>query len=162
MQALTFWQKLYIPEILRGMAVTTRHFVTNLLGQRHTVTQQYPEEPTYVSERYRGRHRLMRKEDGSPRCTACMLCATSCPALCIHIQAGEHPDPTVEKYPISFMIDELRCVFCGLCVEACPCDAIRMDTGEHARPVEDRARAIVTKETMLERGIRSTAVQGGE
>jgi len=61
MQPLTFWQKLYIPEVLRGMAVTTRHFVTNLLGRRHTVTQQYPEEPTYVSERYRGRHRLMRK-----------------------------------------------------------------------------------------------------
>src|SRR5574341_1406706 len=106
---LTFWQKLYIPEILRGMAVTTRHFVTNLVGRRHTVTQQYPEQPTYVSERYRGRHRLMRKEDGSPRCTSCMLCATSCPALCIHIQAGAHPDPTVEKYPISFTIDELRC-----------------------------------------------------
>ena len=86
-----FWQKLYLPEILRGMAVTTRHFVTNVFGRRHTVTQQYPEEPTYVSERYRGRHRLMRKEDGAPRCTSCMLCATSCPALCIHIQAGEHP-----------------------------------------------------------------------
>jgi NADH-quinone oxidoreductase subunit I len=51
---------------------------------------------------------------------------------------------------------------CGLCVEACPCDAIRMDTGEHAKPVEDRARSIETKESMLARGITSTAVQGGE
>ena len=46
-------------------------------------------------------------------------------------------------------------------VEACPCDAIRMDTGDHAKPVEDRANAIETKESMLARGIRSIAVQGG-
>jgi hypothetical protein len=37
-----------------------------------------------------------------------------------------------------------------------------MDTGEHAKPVEDRARAIETKESMLDRGIRSTASQGGQ
>ena len=149
MQPLTFWQKLYIPEILRGMAVTTRHFVTNVFGRRHTVTQQYPEEPTYVSERYRGRHRLMRKEDGSPRCTSCMLCATSCPALCIHIQAGEHPDPMVEKYPISFTIDELRCVFCGLCIEACPCDAIRMDTGVFALAAYKRENFLYPRNLLL-------------
>ena len=149
MHKLTFWQRLYIPEILRGMTVTTRHFVVNLLGRKHTVTQQYPEQPTYVSERYRGRHRLMRKEDGSPRCTACMLCATSCPALCIHIQAGEHPDAHVEKYPISFMIDELRCVFCGLCVEACPCDAIRMDTGVFALAAEKREHFLYPRELLL-------------
>ena len=120
MRKLSIWQRLYLPEILRGMLVTTRHFWVNVLRQRHTVTQQYPEKPTYVSERYRGRHRLTRKEDGSPRCTACMLCATSCPALCIHIVAAEHDDPTVEKHPASFTIDELRCVFCGLCVEGLP------------------------------------------
>ena len=32
MQSLTFWQKLYVPEILRGMAVTTRHFVIERVG----------------------------------------------------------------------------------------------------------------------------------
>lgn len=149
MHTLTFWQKLYLPEILNGMVVTTRHFFANLLGQRHTVTQQYPEQPTYVSERYRGRHRLMRKEDGSPRCTACMLCATSCPALCIHITAGEHADPTVEKYPVLFTIDELRCVFCGLCVEACPCDAIRMDTYVHPRLWGYRREDFIEPKTTL-------------
>jgi NADH-quinone oxidoreductase subunit I len=60
-----------------------------------------------------------------------------------------------------FEIDELRCVVCGLCVEACPCDAIRMDTGLHAQPVEDRALAIETKASMMGRGIRSIAKQGG-
>ncbi len=149
MRTLTFWQKLYIPEILRGMWITNRHFWMNLFGRQHTVTQQYPEEPTHVTERYRGRHRLMRKEDGSPWCTACMLCATSCPALCIHIQGGEHEDPTVEKHPISFMIDELRCVFCGLCVEACPCDAIRMDTGIFALAAYDRDNFLYPRELLL-------------
>ena len=59
MHKLNFWQKLYLPEIVKGMLVTTRHFFANLLRQRYTVTQQYPEQPTYVSERYRGRHRGM-------------------------------------------------------------------------------------------------------
>jgi len=149
MHRLNFWQRLYLFEILRGMVVTTRHFFANLLGRRYTVTQQYPEQPTHVSERYRGRHRLMRKEDGSPRCTACMLCATSCPALCIHIVAGAHADPTVEKFPQSFMIDELRCVFCGLCVEACPCDAIRMDTGIFALAAYKRENFLYPRELLL-------------
>jgi hypothetical protein len=37
-----------------------------------------------------------------------------------------------------------------------------MDTGDHAHPVEDRALAIETKDSMMKRGIRSIAVQGGE
>jgi hypothetical protein len=36
-----------------------------------------------------------------------------------------------------------------------------MDTGEHARPVEDRADAIETKTSLLSRGVRSIATQGG-
>ena len=160
MRKMSFWQRLYIPEILRGMLVTTRHFWVNVLRQRHTVTQQYPEMPTHVSERYRGRHRLTRKEDGSPRCTACMLCATSCPALCIHIEAAEHDDPTVEKHPASFTIDELRCVFCGLCVEACPCDAIRMDTGIFALAATKRENFIYPRELLLGDGVPEDIAEG--
>jgi NADH-quinone oxidoreductase subunit I len=58
-----------------------------------------------------------------------MMCESVCPARCIYIVAGEHPNPEIEKYPIRFDIDLGLCVFCGFCVEACPEDAIRMDTG---------------------------------
>ena len=89
-------------------------------------TVNYPEEKYEYSPRFKGNHVLTVKKDGSLRCTACMLCATNCPADCIKIVASEHDDPSVEKYPISYEIDILRCVFCGFCEEACPVDAIRM------------------------------------
>jgi NADH-quinone oxidoreductase subunit I len=81
---------------------------------------------------------LVPRDDGKPRCVACYMCATACPAQCIYIEAGEY-DPAdvsgesrvIEKFPTAFVIDELRCIVCGLCVEACPKDAIRMDTYTH-------------------------------
>jgi NADH-quinone oxidoreductase subunit I len=113
-------------------------------------------------ERFRGLHRLLHRDDGAVRCVACMCCPTVCPAHCITIIPAETDNKGIEKKPAVFEIDELRCVVCGLCVEACPCDAIRMDTGMHATAVEDRADGIETLESMLARGIKSTAKQGGE
>lgn len=159
------WEKSYIPEIARGLAVTMSHFFKNLnpkKEERLTVTREYPEVPTVYPERYRGVHRLMKRENGDVRCVACMCCSTICPANCIHIEAAEHDDPTVEKYPKVFVIDELRCIFCGLCVEACPCDAIRMDTGVHMHPFVDRGEAFLDRDLLMERGTLSAAVQGGE
>jgi NADH-quinone oxidoreductase subunit I len=126
---MNFMESIYVPEIIRGMIVTTKHFFKNLFNWKNIPTIQYPEVKLELSERLRGRHRLMLKEDGSVRCTACFLCATACPAKCITIVASEHSDPTVEKYPILYTVDLLRCVYCGFCFEACPCDAIRMDAG---------------------------------
>ncbi len=137
---LTFLEKLYIPQILCGLKITTRHFFRNLfLHTAHrlgrllhlpaSVTVQYPEELRPLMSRFRSRHRLTVRDDGTPRCVGCMLCETVCPARCITIVPGEHPDPNVEKYPVRFDIDLGVCVYCGYCVEVCPEDAIRMDTG---------------------------------
>ena len=122
-------ESIYLWEMLRGLGVTGRHLVHNIFHTGEMPTMQYPEEKRVYGERFRGRHRLMQREDGTPRCVACQMCSTVCPADCIHIVAAEHPDPAIEKYPATFEIDLLRCVYCGLCEEACPCDAIRMDTG---------------------------------
>ena len=137
---LTIWEQLYVPQIISGLNVTTAHFVRNLFlhaahrvglftHRQAAVTFQYPEEPRPYAFRFRSRHRLTVRDDGTPRCVGCMLCETVCPARCITIVPGEHPDPNVEKYPIRFDIDLGVCVYCGYCVEVCPEDAIRMDTG---------------------------------
>ncbi len=146
---MSFWERTYLPEIFRGLGITIRHVVRNIFRMSEMPTVQYPEEHRSYSPRFRGRHRLMQREDGSPRCVACMMCSTACPADCIHITAGEHQDPAIEKYPVSFDIDLLRCVYCGLCEEACPCDAIRMDTGIYEIAAETREQFLVGKDFLL-------------
>jgi len=137
---LGFWERAYIFEVIRGLWITSNHFVVNLFYhvlklfgviKTHplTPTVKYPEEHRPLASRLRTLHRLARREDGTPRCVACMMCETVCPALCIQIVAEEVEDPNIEKRPRSFAIDVGKCVFCGFCVEACPEDAIRMDTG---------------------------------
>lgn len=125
---LSLWHYSYIPEILRGLIITGRHLIKNLLWPSKMMTYSWPEEKKSIDDVYRAEHRLMLRPDDSIRCTACMLCATSCPSNCIHIEAAEGTAPDAEKYPVKYTINHLRCIFCGFCVEACPCDAIRMDT----------------------------------
>lgn len=118
-------EKLYLPQILGGMATTLRHMGKSLFNKPMTV--QYPEEQRALRiENYRGVHRLNKDEDGRVACVACFMCSTACPAHCIHIEAGESPWEDREKYPVKFDIDELRCIYCGMCEEACPVDAIEL------------------------------------
>jgi NADH-quinone oxidoreductase subunit I len=157
----------YVPEWLKGTALTMKHFFENtkerMLGQKRDpvlenfdggiTTIEYPEERRPYPERYRGLHRLTTREDGSPRCVACLCCSTACPAQCIHIEPAEYAEGDerrgYERYPSVFVIDELRCVFCGFCVEACPCDAIRMDTGMHPAAYDSREQFIYDRPILL-------------
>ena len=170
----------FLTATAKGLGITLKHFAKNFFlplkkkedraragappsdRGNEIETVQYPEEKVTYPERFRGLHRLTLRDDGAVRCVACMCCPTVCPAHCITIIPEESDSSKIEKRPAVFEIDELRCVVCGLCVEACPCDAIRMDTGEHAHPVEDRGDAIETKASMLARGVKSLAKQGGE
>lgn len=124
---LTLLEKTYLPQILEGLGVTGRHILGAALGGK-AVTVQYPEEESIRSDNYRGVHRLNKDEQGRVKCVACMLCATACPAHCIDIVGATAPEDWAdrEKYPESFVIDELRCIYCGMCEEACPVDAIEL------------------------------------
>ena len=139
-------ERLYLP-LFSGLMVTIRHFFRNLFGAKN-YTIQYPEERRQYSHRFRGHHILTTRADGSARCVACFLCATNCPAECIHIEAGEFPDVNVEKYPVKFEIDMLRCVFCGYCVYACPEEAIIM-SNNYDLAYFNRAQSIVGKNDLM-------------
>lgn len=151
----------YFLEIIRGGVITTRHFVVNIVlhilnlfkiktKRKGAVTIQYPEIPPNIASRHRSLHRLLKRENGKPRCVVCMLCATVCPSECIYVEAAEDPDPDTQKYPSKFIIDFTRCCFCGFCVEACPEDAIRMDTDVIETACYDRKKLVYDLEKLTE------------
>jgi len=115
---LNFWEKLYLPEIARGMTLTLKQMF------KPKFTRQYPEERWEPTGSYRGRPVLVVEESGE-RCVACGLCSRVCPALAIEVQAGE-TNREKERYPEKFEINMLRCIYCAYCEEACPEEAIVM------------------------------------
>jgi NADH-quinone oxidoreductase subunit I len=162
-EEMTLLERLYLWEVIKGVCLTAGNLIKNLstyllstIGITKVkdawATIEYPDERRSYPARFRGRHRLTLFDDGAVKCTACYLCATACPANCIHITPAEHEDPNVEKYPDRYEIDTLLCIYCGYCVEACPCDAIRMDTGIHPEIYPADPRAFVEdKETLMQR-----------
>jgi NADH-quinone oxidoreductase subunit I len=147
---LTLAQRLYIPEILGGLSVTIRHFLRNVVRIKNLPTILYPEQKRDYSERFRGKHILKTREDGTLKCVACYMCQQACPADCITIVAGEHPKIAYEKYPVVFDIDMLRCVFCGFCVDACPKDALWM-TRDYELAFFNRQEAVFGIDKLIER-----------
>lgn len=117
-QRLTFWERIYLPEIAKGLGLTLKQMF------KPKFTRQYPEERWIPEGSYRGRPVLVQEEDGE-RCVACGLCSRVCPALAIEVRAAE-TDKEKERYPEKFEINMLRCIYCGFCEEVCPEEAIVM------------------------------------
>lgn len=120
---MTFVERLYLWNILKGMMITFAHLF------KKKVTVKYPEQKREFSPVFRGLHILNRDSEGRENCTACGLCAVACPAEAITMEAAERKDGEEhlyreEKYAARYEINMLRCIFCGFCEEACPKDAI--------------------------------------
>ena len=132
---MTFFERLYLIAIVKGLWITIKHFFSK------KATIHYPEQVREFSPVYRGRHMLKRDEQGRENCTACGLCALSCPAEAITMKAAERkPDEKhlyrEEKYAEIYEINMLRCIFCGLCEEACPKDAIYLTISKELVPAQ--------------------------
>ena len=132
---MTFLERLYLIAIVKGLWITIKHFFSK------KATIHYPEQVREFSPVYRGRHMLKRDEQGRENCTACGLCALSCPAEAITMKAAERkPDEKhlyrEEKYAEIYEINMLRCIFCGLCEEACPKDAIYLTISKELVPAQ--------------------------
>src|SRR5262245_33284892 len=107
---LNWSERLYLPAIMSGMAITLRH-LKNMVFRRTKVTMQYPEEKwdSQMPEHYRGAPALVRDQTDRVRCVACQLCEFICPPRAIKIAPGEIPasDPLakVEKFPTELQND---------------------------------------------------------
>ena len=139
----------FVP-ILIGMLSTLKYMLRTLF-RREAATIQFPEQKRNISKRYRGIHILTAREDGTPKCVACFMCATVCPAECIYIESGERPEKQIEKYCTRFEIDLLRGVYCGFCVDACPEEAIIMSR-ENDLVGTSRAEMIIDRDRLMARG----------
>ncbi|MHC4469843.1 MAG: NuoI/complex I 23 kDa subunit family protein [Planctomycetota bacterium] len=144
---LTLSEKLYLPEVFRGLGLTLKYFF-----KRKKFTRQYPEEPTTLPEGYRGLPVLVKDDEGRVKCVACSMCEWVCPPEAIRIIPEELPgENPIEKGPKEFDLDTLRCIFCGLCEEACPEEAIFLsDTYEYCGV--NREEMVFNKEKLLELG----------
>jgi len=138
---LSIWEKIYIPEIIKGLSLTLRTMF------RPKFTMEYPEEKFIPPDSYRGRPVLVQEENGVERCVACGLCSRVCPALAIEVQAAE-TEIEKERYPEKFEINMIRCIFCGFCEEVCPEEAIVMSK-DYELAFSNREEAIFGKDKLL-------------
>ena len=145
MGARDYIGSLFLKELIKGLALTGRHFFQRKL------TQMFPEERTPLSPRFRGLHALRRYPDGEERCIACKLCEAVCPAMAITIELGEREDGT--RRTTRYDIDFSKCIYCGFCEEACPVDAI-VETQIFDYHGEERSDLYYTKQMLLAVGDR--------
>ena len=89
---MTFLERLYLINIIKGMMITFSHMF------KKQPTIRYPEEKREFSPVFRGLHVLNRDEEGRERCTACGLCAVACPAEAITMEAAERVEGEENLY----------------------------------------------------------------
>ncbi len=137
---LNFWERIYLPEVFKGLGYTFRKM------QEPLYTFQYPDEQWYPPDSYRGRPVLV-EEEGKPRCVSCNLCARACPPMAISMQSHEI-DGAKEREPEWFEINMLRCIYCGYCEEVCPEEAVVMSK-EYDMTFQSRHEAIFGLDRLL-------------
>jgi len=164
-ERMTWAERIYLPAVFGGLKITGGIFLRNMKtwlvwltywlrgksadAKKGATTIYYPhEQRADFSPINRGKHILTKRANDDPQCVACYMCATACPAFCIHIVAGEHPDPAIEKYPVRFDIEMDKCIFCGYCEEACPVDAIRLTPDVHLTDYK-RERMVYDRDYLL-------------
>ena len=147
---LSWWEKLYLPQVIGGLALTFQHLF------RKKVTMQYPEQKWPMPETYRGTPTLVKDEGGRIKCVACQLCEFVCPPRAIRVIPMAYPENAkwgkIEKTPAEFDINMLRCIFCGYCQEVCPEEAIFLKKDFPTLSGLSREEMIFHKEKLLERG----------
>ncbi len=148
----------------QSLGAYARGFATTLgyLVRGKSITQEYPEYVPPVQTRFRGRHLLLRYDNGLERCIGCSLCAIFCPAQAIYVEAAENTDEARnspgERYAKRYEINMLRCIYCGYCQEACPTEAIVLGH-EYAFADYSREALIYTKDMLLVPNTSATAPQ---
>lgn len=145
MGARDYFSSLLLTELLKGLALTGKHFFAR------KITVQFPEEKTPQSGRFRGLHALRRYPNGEERCIACKLCEAICPAMAITIESAQRDDGS--RRTTRYDIDLTKCIFCGFCEEACPVDAI-VETRVLEYHGEKRGDLYYTKQMLLAVGDR--------
>jgi NADH-quinone oxidoreductase subunit I len=150
---MTLAEKIYLPAIAKGMAITIKHMF------QKPATIKYPEQKREFAPVYRGWHVLKRDDAGAERCTACGLCAVACPAEAITMVAaerkkGEESLYREEKYAVNYEINMLRCIFCGLCEEACPKEAIFLT--DRLVDADDNRGSMIYGKDMLVEGVEAS------
>jgi len=119
--------------IIKGLIVTLKHVFR--VGNRPTVTVQYPFERMKVQPRFRGLHAV-----DENACIGCGICETNCPNSTITIVKHN-----TNWYP---QVNVGMCLFCGICVDVCPMNAMKM-TGNYELADYNRESLIYGPDRLL-------------
>ncbi|MCS6990946.1 MAG: 4Fe-4S binding protein [Chitinophagales bacterium] len=128
---------------MRSLAAGMRRTGYYFFHHKEIITQEYPDVPPRLAERFRGEVVMPHNENNEHRCTGCTACELACPNGTIKIITKYEitPDGKKKKALDKFIYHLELCTMCNLCIIACPTDAIKMSQAfEHS--VFDRSQLI--------------------